>query len=297
MTRHTPPRPVDMETLFPELRPLRREAVRLHPRTGQPSCEESSVGGPLLWPVDESWPVCDGEHYEKDSNTPYEGEVLLVPVVQVYRRDAPGIAFPQGCDLLQVLWCPYDHGEFRYPLPRVRWRSARAVGEVRATPSRHAEASEEYVPSPCVVHPEQVTEYPSWDLPADLFDTLGERFDQVERETGWRYQYHLSDAPGIKLGGYPGWTQEPVWPECGWCEQPMDHLLTVSSWEYDGESWRTWLPVEDRAVVDGEETWRSERGREAQNPAGLMLGDAGGVYVFECWSCPERPVGHWFDCS
>ncbi|MFD3686310.1 DUF1963 domain-containing protein [Nocardiopsis sp. NPDC058631] len=296
MTRRTPPRPVDVETLFPELRPLRREAVRLHPRAGRPSREDSSVGGPLLWPADEPWPVCDGEHYERNGNTPYEGEVRLVPVVQVHSGDAPGIPFPQGCDLLQVLWCPYDHDEVRCPLPRVYWRSARAVDAVEATPPPHAEAPAAYVPHPCAVHPEQVTEYPGQDLPEELFDALGGRFDQLEQETGWHYQYHLAQAPGIKLGGYPGWTQEPVWPECGWCEQRMDHLLTVASWEYDGASWRSWLPVEDRPTVDGGEPWCSEQGRAAQNPAGLMLGDSGGVYVFECWSCPERPVGHWFDC-
>lgn len=68
-------------------------------------------------------------------------------------------------------------------------------------------------------------------------------------------------------------------------------------WEYDGESWRTWLPLEDRAVIDGEESFRSEQGYAAQKAAGLMLGDAGGVYIFECRSCPDRPIGHWFDCS
>lgn len=297
MTRRTPPRPVDVETLFPELRPLRREAVRLHPRAGRPSHVDSSVGGPLLWPVEEPWPVCDTEHYEKDSDTLYEGEVHLVPVVQVHRVDAPGIAFPRGCDLLQVLWCPYDHGEYRYPLPRVRWRRAGDVKRVRETPPSHAEAAAEYVPASCVVHPEQVVEYPGWDLPEELSDTLGGRFDRLERETGRHYDHHLASAPGIKLGGYPGWTQEPVWPDCGWCEQRMDHLLTVTGWEYDGASWRTWLPVEDRPPAGIEDPWRSERSRAAQDPTGLMLGDAGGVYVFECRSCPDRPVDHWFDCS
>jgi hypothetical protein len=37
--------------------------------------------------------------------------------------------------------------------------------------------------------------------------------------------------------------------------------------------------------------------RSLQNPTGLMLGDAGGVYLFVCTSCPERPYDHRFDCS
>ncbi|WP_199725462.1 hypothetical protein [Nocardiopsis sp. Huas11] len=81
-----------------------------------------------------------------------------------------------------------------------------------------------------------MSEYPRADLPPDLYDLLSERFDRTEQETGWSYEDHLSAAPGIKIGGYPGWTQDPVWPEYGRCEQTMDHLPTVSSWEYDGAS-------------------------------------------------------------
>ncbi|WP_280429509.1 hypothetical protein [Nocardia brasiliensis] len=45
MVRTTPPRPVDVEAVFPE---HRREAVRLHPRSGRPGSRDSSLGGPLL---------------------------------------------------------------------------------------------------------------------------------------------------------------------------------------------------------------------------------------------------------
>ncbi|MEU9009047.1 hypothetical protein AB0D12_04515 [Streptomyces sp. NPDC048479] len=61
----------------------------------------------------------------------------------------------------------------------------------------------------------------------------------------------------------------------------MAHRLTISIRKYDGASWPTWLPLEDRAVVDGEETFRSEQGRAAQKAAGLMLGESGGMYIFE----------------
>ncbi|MFI2506472.1 DUF1963 domain-containing protein [Streptomyces sp. NPDC018972] len=241
--------------------------------------------------------MCAEEHYVRNSSELYDAEVSLVPIVQVYETDVPGFEFPPGRDLLQVLWCPFDHGEFCYPLPQVHWRDSGAVGPVASTPPAPADAPKAYVPDPCVVHPEPVSEYPSGDMPQDLHDALRARFDQLEKETGWLYWYHLADAPGIKLGGYPGWTQEPVWPDCAVCGRRMDHLLTVASWEYDGESWRTWLPLEDRGVVDGEDTFRCEQGLAAHHAAGLMLGDAGGVYVFECRSCPDRPIGHWFDCS
>lgn len=62
MTRTTPPRPLDVEELFPELGAYRGTTTRLHPRPGSPDASASSVGGPLLWPADEPWPVCAEPH-------------------------------------------------------------------------------------------------------------------------------------------------------------------------------------------------------------------------------------------
>ncbi|MFC9622794.1 hypothetical protein ACFTXM_23320 [Streptomyces sp. NPDC056930] len=53
MSRTTPPRPLDVEALFPELATYRGTITRLHPRPGRPDVAASSVGGPLLWPTDE----------------------------------------------------------------------------------------------------------------------------------------------------------------------------------------------------------------------------------------------------
>jgi len=67
MTRTTPPRPVDITALFPELAEHSATATRLHPRPGRPTTAESSVGGSLLWPADEPWPVCsDGDAHHID---------------------------------------------------------------------------------------------------------------------------------------------------------------------------------------------------------------------------------------
>ncbi|WP_063734186.1 hypothetical protein [Streptomyces virginiae] len=261
MTRRTPPRPVDVEQLFPEVAPLRRQAVRLHPRAGSPSWRDSSIGGPRRWPDREPWPLCP-EH----RGSP------MAPIVQLYAADALGVVeFPPACDLLQVLWCPRAH-DGRWVLPEVHWRAAGAVGTVREAPPLPAGTPYGHVPKPCVVHPELITEYPSWDLPYPLWDALEPRFAQVEAETGWDYQYHLSTAPGTKLGGYPGWGQDPQWPDCSGCGKPMDHLLTVASSEADA----AWTPFEDEGV--------------RYESADLMLGDMGGIYLFECRSCPGRPV-------
>lgn len=269
VTRRTPPRPLPVEELFPEVVPFRRDTVRLHPRRGEPAPGDSSLGGPLLWPAGEPWPSCP-EH----SGSP------MVAVVQIHRADVPDLVpFPAGCDLLQVLWCPLYHGD-RWVVPAVHWRSAAAVGPVRQAPPAPARAGYGNVPRPCVLHPELVPEYASWDLPQELWDELEDRIDRVQRETGWDYQVHLSTAPGSKLGGWPGWGQDPVWPCCPGCRRPMDHLLTVESTEESGPRW-AWTPAEDR-----------DRGFEG---ADLSLGDLGGVYLFECRSCPDRPFAHRFD--
>lgn len=62
MPRTTPKRPLDVEALFPELAAHRGTTTRLHPRPGRPEVRDSSVGGPLLWPADEPWPVCTEPH-------------------------------------------------------------------------------------------------------------------------------------------------------------------------------------------------------------------------------------------
>ncbi|MGW8763748.1 hypothetical protein ACWGN5_14720 [Streptomyces sp. NPDC055815] len=62
MTRTTPPRPVDVEAVFPALARHRRTTTRLHPRQGTAKPGDSSVAGPLLWPADEPWPVCTAVH-------------------------------------------------------------------------------------------------------------------------------------------------------------------------------------------------------------------------------------------
>ncbi|WP_033354289.1 DUF1963 domain-containing protein [Kitasatospora aureofaciens] len=299
MTRTTPPRPVDVEQLFPELAPLRREAIRLHPRAGSPSPAQSSVGGPLLWPADEPWPLCPSTSHPAGWDRPEtEGPVPMVSVVQIHRRDVPQLDFPAGTDLLQVLWCPFIVGLCPEPTPRVLWRSSDSVGPVLVTaPSTVSTAPEDSIPAPCVLHPEPVVDYPSWDMPEELGEELRFRMEELKARTGLWYSYHLAEAPGIKLGGYPSWTQEPCWPDCPACGQAMDHLLTVSSWEYDGLSYRTWLPLEDRDSETGEERRDTTGGRGAHSPAQVMFGDAGGVYIFECRSCPDRPVDHHWDCS
>jgi hypothetical protein len=68
----TPPRPLNVTQLFPELSGYAGTATRLHPRPGTPSLTDTSVGAPLLWPAGETWPVCTDadNHYVFQLRTP-----------------------------------------------------------------------------------------------------------------------------------------------------------------------------------------------------------------------------------
>ncbi|MFJ5925034.1 DUF1963 domain-containing protein [Kitasatospora sp. NPDC092948] len=283
MARSSPPRPLDVEVLFPELAVLRRDAVRLHPRRGEPGADESSLGGPVRWPRSEPWPHCADAHPRGAGP---------VPLVQLLAVDMPELPFPDGADVLQVLWCPYDHEEYYALRPQLYWWHGSRSDLEPADPPRPDGARGNYLPDPCVPHPERIVEYPSWDLPEELYDALRERFEQVEEDTGWSYESHLSVADGTKAGGYPAWGQDADWPDCPQCGRRTDHLQSIGSAEFDGASWRTWLAVED-TPVDGD-IWELpyEQRHLIQSAADLMLGDLGSLHLFVCPHCPDRPYAH-----
>jgi hypothetical protein len=228
-----------------------------------------------------------------------EGPIPLVPVLQLFAVDVPELAFPAGTDVLQVMWCPFDHHHElgSAPRPEVFWRDSSQDDLEPAAPPPPAGARRDYLPSPCVLHPERVTDYPNWDLPPDIADVLQLRFHQMEEETGRSYHYHLSVSDGIKVGGYPTWTQDPAWPDCPSCGQRLPHLLTINSAEFDGESWRTSLAVEDTPATGTIWDLPYEERSRIQRAPGLMIGDMGGVYLFECQRCPGRPFAYCSDCS
>jgi hypothetical protein len=331
MARNTPARPVDIATVFPELAPLARRAVRLHPRPGEPTIRTSSVGGPLLWPADEAWPVCTEPHDtseqpvslddvrtrralleaawlrprepQQDLLTPEERKVLdgtseghpwddepnaLLPVAQLYLRDIPGLEGPEGADLLQVLWCPLDHDETYMPAARLVWRSSTAVGTrllLDPPVPAHVERYDNYVPEPCVLHPEEVTEYPA---PHELDEDLRKRlcsWGEENYEAGSAfYQYELSVAPGWKVGGWGPWSFCDPWPmECAECGTGLVPLLTVSSGEHHGGA-HSWIPVEDRGQPAGRIGLR-----QPSDPVMVTIGRGYNMQIHICPASCDHP--------
>ncbi|MFH8798037.1 hypothetical protein ACH4F6_00335 [Streptomyces sp. NPDC017936] len=297
MTRTTPPRPLDVASVFPELAAMSRTATRLHPRPGAPTVEVSSVGGPLLWPVEEAWPTCAQEHHARRLNTPEEVRTLrriltqawrhrnpddglltreeravvdrihaghdphlltadphpLIPVAQLYARDVADLPFPEGTDLLQVLWCPFgDAIEGCSEAVQLRWRRAADVVTVLAVAPEPAYiGADDLVPTPCVLHPEQVREYPAAH---EMDEELVTRVYRWEEGTTLSYRGDLSGAPGWKAGGWAApYTfrdaDEPDDLRCSECRSPTAPLLTVPSGEWDGES-GSWRPAGDEPESD-----------------------------------------------
>jgi hypothetical protein len=314
----TPPRPIDIAQLFPELREHAATATRLHPRPGSPTAADSSVGGPLRWPAGEPWPMCAGaEHYVHrlltpatvrrqrriyaaakaraaatgvpyhltdaeraetpafDFSEPHDlarAPTALVPVAQLYRRDIPDFVGPDGADLLQVLWCPLDHPDDGYN-PRVElfWRRAADVTVVLDQPPEPTVVNDNYLPTPCVVRPEQVGEYQYADL---LPEELRSRIEAWEEETGNDYQFAFSLAPGWKVGGFASWSlSDPQPMECAECGAAQTLLLTAATGEWDGPD-DTWRPAGDGSVV---------------NPAEVVIGRGYDLYVFICPRSFEHP--------
>ncbi|MFB7648064.1 hypothetical protein ACFC0S_14935 [Streptomyces sp. NPDC056084] len=304
MRRTTPPRPLDIAALFPELAPLARTATRLHPRPGSPSPHDSSVGGPLLWPAHEPWPHCEERHVWdgrnsilspedvrllrrnraeaasrrlRDPQGPWatpeelaiserikagrpwpEGSIAMLPVAQLYLRDVPLLKPPgqSDADLLQVLWCPFDHPA--HPRTALFWRStATVVDALDAPPEPPAIQFPTYLPEPCLLAPEQVTEYPHYlELSTELQEQLadwskwqaaGSALDSsYEPAPDELYTDVLSISPGWKAGGWTRWgLTDPTPRVCAECGTEAVPLLTIATTEWDDSD--SWEPEEDRA--------------------------------------------------
>ncbi|MFF3468799.1 hypothetical protein [Streptomyces sp. NPDC002619] len=58
----------------------------------------------------------------------------MVPVAQIFRRDAPGQWWPADIDLLQILWCPDEHWD-----PPAQQADVSPVIEVQVHQPHHVE--------------------------------------------------------------------------------------------------------------------------------------------------------------
>ncbi len=224
----------------------------------------------------------------------FDGPIPLLPVAQLYARDAP-FPCPPDADLLQVLWCPFDHDHIdrAHPTTALFWRSSATVTDVLdAPPEPPVIQSRWYLPEPCLFSPEQVTDYPDpSELPKELRDRLDDesrwatidpaRYNTYAYDPGELYLLNLSAAPGWKTGGWTRWSAgDPVDRSCPECGTKAVPLLTIASSEWEGSN-STWIAEEDRTVPDPRHP-----GAEDGN---FTLIDIAGGNNLQLHACPADP--------
>ncbi|WP_433217600.1 hypothetical protein [Microtetraspora malaysiensis] len=270
---------------------------------------DSHLGGPLLWPSNEPWPACD--RTVQVQAAPFgqpgwltildripESPIPMVGIAQFYARDIPEIPFPEGTDLLQVLWCPNEHEDTELaPAPLLVWRRASDLTDVlaeppmrdRTTPDGGPETPvadlsyEDYLPRPCVLHPERVTEYP---FPEELPEHLQTALDAWEDGSEHSYQSLLSMAPGCKIGGWESWHVTDMYElPCDVCGTETEPLIKLASSEWDSGSEPRWRPLEERHLE-----WGTTECRETLEPTTLQLGRYASLTIFLCPRSAEH--GH-----
>jgi hypothetical protein len=171
------------------------------------------------------------------------------------------------------------------PAVTLRWRREADLAGPLDPPAPTEVGHPAYLPRPCVLHPEQVVEYPWWQqLPADL----GHQVRRWDAEHDGRYHRQLAAAPGWKVGGWPQWpTTDPLPAYCARCGDALRQLLQVDSGEW-GDPAR-WQPLQERAL--GGDPDAAEY-LAAAEPTGVIAGHTGLYRIFICPSCPDGTDPH-----
>jgi uncharacterized protein YwqG len=139
---------INITKLIPDLEPLGKTTTRLHPKRGQTTLDSSKIGGLFLWSEDKPLPCCPDHATE------------MIGLLQLRAQDVPLLEFPYG-DLLQLFWCPREVKDFICCMNfKAVWQTRKQVKNSRSQIPVPPEANPRDLPIPCVLHPEQVREYP-----------------------------------------------------------------------------------------------------------------------------------------
>lgn len=220
--------------------------------------------------------------------------VVLVPVLQLFKADAPQLDYPDGADLLQIVWCPNIH-ENSVPWVRVFWRRAADVRDPLAEmPAPNRKEGDRYAPRACVVHPELVPEFPPiccLSNPRERYESLGKMpYDLEERVRAWSDRqpesgeyYGLAHAPGWKVGGWDISSPEGEALRGCPCGTDMQPLLTT---DYD-EDLDGWPPQQDPEFA-----WGDHRKWQDREPTGVNVTRSGIFVILQCPADPTHPLEH-----
>lgn len=204
----------------------------------------------------------------------------MLPVLQLFRGDVPALGFPDGKDVLQILWCPFDaHGEGNEIDVRLVWRNSTLTStQLTEVPEIKVVGRGGYVPDACVLQPEQIIEHQTFELLPEALQESLEEWEDWDNEESPHYQYDLSVAPGWKAGGFASWhLTGPQRMVCD-CGAPMQLLVTIDSKEWDNGS-LSWRPVEDAETP----------AHGISTPTRVVVGRAGALRIFVCTIDASHP--------
>ncbi|MEV4948991.1 hypothetical protein [Streptomyces sp. NPDC053755] len=221
----------------------------------------------------------------------FDGPIPMLPVAQLYTQDVPLPVGPADADLLQVLWCPFDH-ETEHPRTALFWRSSDTVTDILDTPPEPSVVQEAwYVPEPCLLSPERISEYPDpLELGEELRQQLGDVSQWEQNGASWDsggvlspqefYFHNLCHAPGWKTGGWTRWgLTDPVPRPCPTCGTETTPLLTLACAEWDPGT-ESWMPEQERTHPTP---------LLGTPPANFTLIDIAGGYDLQLHACPLSP--------
>ena len=293
----------DLSAEFPSL--ITKTAVLLHPRRAtQPlPIDASKFGGQFLWPRNEPWPRC-----ADDDNS------AMVPVLQINKRDISELPFPNGSDLLQILWCPYtlhDLGDIGCgPKIHFVWRntsdSSPPFLSLEEIPEPNEDViDEEMTPVECKLHPERVKEYPDIGT-LELENNYNREFlskieewiqknvaldvcilttklralghTDLNQDSLFAYCSSWSASPSCKVGGYPTWIDNLYIPKCSECNLDMQLMISISS---NGGYRSRWLPIDEKCYEN------------QHNTTQLDIECGGVVYLYVCRQCSHSPIRYF----
>ncbi|MEU6278743.1 hypothetical protein [Streptomyces sp. NPDC047028] len=168
------------------------------------------------------------------------------------------------------------------------WRTANEVGTVLPDPPLPGLLGNDgYLPEPCTLAPEQVTEHQWAELLPEALrqrieeweESLGEGGDEGDEGEVPSYDADFSIAPGWKVGGFAAWgVTGPTVPVCA-CGADMQLLLTVASAEWEGLR-SSWTPLEDLAMIGTP---------DLNAPTQVVVGGGGHLDIFVCAADPAHP--------
>lgn len=231
------------------------------------SSAESKFGGRPNFAGFESYPCCDA------CNAP------LNFVLQLYKKDFPAFYFPGDSNLFQLFRCPNDDCPDAYS-ERYDRKMFHFYFNVSPTdnkelfkPEHHLNEAEADVPD-CYLKPVVEDDFPNYDdFEDDDFSDIAEKFNEDLSEA---FMEEYTATPGTKFGGYPSYTQSPVYPVCS-CGKTKEFFFQLSSED-----------IEDGVPLPpSPDKWSAH---------GIMIGDVGGIYFYVCKQCGPQTIESNWDC-